>query len=149
MEPVPVLANITLREAARCLPCMQALARSTMTPLAMIWTVTAAVAILQAEGQSTHGVARCGSCDGETIGDRLWLWSHPAGAYGNLFDGAPCNGWRSRISPVEAAVSCVASCCGCVASCYGCGLLLRLCDVLLQLRDLVLQLCDRRPWRWR
>ena len=41
----------------------------------------------------------------ETIGDRLWLWSHPAGAYGYLFDGPPYNGWRSRITPVEAAMS--------------------------------------------
>jgi hypothetical protein len=42
---------------------------------------------------------------GETVADRLWLWSHPAGAYGNYFDAAPYNGWRSRITPVEAAVS--------------------------------------------
>jgi hypothetical protein len=45
------------------------------------------------------------SSTGETIADRLWLWSHPAGAYGNYFDGAPYNGWRSRITPVEAAAS--------------------------------------------
>ena len=42
---------------------------------------------------------------GETIADRLWLWSHPAGAFGSYFDGAPYDGWRSRITPVEAAVS--------------------------------------------
>ena len=54
--------------------------------------------------------------DGETVGDRLWMWAHPAGFHDPYFSAArgfhPENGpgrpgahtWRSRITPVEAAV---------------------------------------------
>ena len=62
------------------------------------------VTCVAASGGTSTG-ASSGQNSGETVADRLWLWSFPAGAYGNLFDGAPYNGWRSRITPVEAAVS--------------------------------------------
>ena len=43
---------------------------------------------------------------GETVGDRLWMWAHPAGFHDNYFSkfGRYPKGWRSRITPVEAAV---------------------------------------------
>ena len=47
---------------------------------------------------------------GETVGDRLWMWAHPAGFHDNYFHarkfGPQKNegGYRSRITPVEAAV---------------------------------------------
>jgi hypothetical protein len=49
----------------------------------------------------------------ETVGDRLWMWAHPAGFHDNYFPaskgfkpegGAGQHTWRSRITPVEAAV---------------------------------------------
>ena len=42
----------------------------------------------------------------ETIGDRLWMWSHPAGFHHDYFSksGRDPTGFRLRITPVEAAV---------------------------------------------
>ena len=42
----------------------------------------------------------------ETVGDRLWMWAHPAGFHDNYFSkfGRFPKGYRSRITPVEAAV---------------------------------------------
>ena len=51
--------------------------------------------------------------ENETVGDRLWMWAHPAGFHDPYFPaskgfkpegGAGTHTWRSRITPVEAAV---------------------------------------------
>ena len=44
-----------------------------------------------------------------TVGERLWMWAHPAGFHDNYFARPNCAGgkdcgYRSRITPVEAAV---------------------------------------------
>ena len=60
---------------------------------------------------TSWGASTAGStAAAETVGDRLWMWAHPAGFHDNYFHAKKFGphknegGYRSRITPVEAAV---------------------------------------------